>query len=87
MIERSRQAAHQARVRHDTRGIKMLIVAASLAATLGGWALLSTPERDDPVFVGKTSVGVRAGDQQPALRRVEAPAGPPRAAARTRSSR
>lgn len=80
-------------------GIKALIMAASLAATIGGWGILAIGQTNDALATtaqpqalvqsaspaGQTSA--RTTNQQTTLRQVPAPVTQPRAVARTRSSR
>ena len=76
-------------------GIKMFIMAASLASTVGGWALLAAGQVQDAVAAAQqpqaiiqpasaaTQNSLRSTNSQTALRQVTQPS----ALARTRSSR
>ena len=78
-------------------GLKAIIMAASLAATIGGWGLLAVGQvqsavvamQQSPAFVQSagTTTQNSATNQATTLRQVTIPATQPRSIARTRSSR
>ena len=78
-------------------GIKAIIMAASLAATIGGWGVLAIGQVNDTVAAlqqspalvqsSGTTIQNNSTNQATTLRQVTIPATQPRAIARTRSSR
>ena len=78
-------------------GAKAIIMAASLAATIGGWGILAIGQVNDTVAAiqqpstliqsAGTTIQNNAANQTTTLRQVTIPATQPRAIARTRSSR
>jgi hypothetical protein len=84
--------------RKDGTGIKAIIMAASLAATIGGWGILAVGQVNDaavamqqsPVIAqsgGATVQNNLPATNQTTLRQATIPTNQPRAVARTRSSR
>lgn len=59
--------------RPGLRGVKLLITAASIAATLGGWAALASQERSPSSAVAVVSTPQPPVSSQPALRSLAAP--------------
>ncbi len=92
--KRSAPPAHK-----EASGIKLLIMIASLAATLGGWGILalgqtqSTAGAQSPVVISQPAnapqpaVGVSQPRSSGTLRQVSAPPAQSRVITRTRSSR
>ena len=79
---------------NKTNAIKTLIMAGSLAGTLGGWAILAAGQlqntvatlQQPPAIVQPVSSSV-TNNSQTTLRQVTVPSTQPRAVTRTRSSR
>jgi hypothetical protein len=97
MTRQSESMKRTASARKSGTGIKALIMAASLAATLGGWGILAagqvaaaTAMQPSPLIAQSGSTTIQNNSpvtNQPTLRQSTLPTSPQRSFARTRSSR